>query len=52
MSLYLPASGSFHIIRGGCWYDVLQFARVAARSSVAPDVRDDTLCVRLVWRCL
>ena len=46
-----PASGSDCVIRGGSWDYVPQFARVAIRSSFAPDYRSNRLGVRLVRRC-
>jgi formylglycine-generating enzyme len=41
-----PASGSFHVLRGGSWYDDPLFARVVFRD--VPGVRDFILGVRLL----
>jgi formylglycine-generating enzyme required for sulfatase activity len=43
-----PASGSIRVYRGGSWYYVPQFARVALRDSDAPDYRSNDLGVRLL----
>ncbi len=42
------ASGSFRVVRGGCWSNGPQGARVAARSRYAPGSRNDFLGVRLL----
>ncbi|MEZ4773256.1 MAG: SUMF1/EgtB/PvdO family nonheme iron enzyme [Bacteroidia bacterium] len=34
-----PKSGHFRVLRGGSWYDVASFCRVADRRSLHPDVR-------------
>ena len=43
-------SGSFRDVRGGCWEDTPQFARVTIRFYGAPGRRDDTRGFRLLRR--
>ena len=43
-----PASGSYRVLRGGCWGDNPQYARVAFRYSFAPGLRSGILGVRLL----
>ena len=43
-----PASGSLRVLRGGSWYRVPQYARVAYRGSLTPGDRSYALGVRLL----
>ncbi len=42
-----PASGSYRVRRGGCWYNDPRYARVAYRSDFTPGDRNDVVGVRL-----
>ena len=42
------SSGSYRVIRGGCWYGAPEFVRAADRIRFTPDSRDDDLGFRLL----
>jgi len=46
-----PPSGSDRVIRGGSWWYVPRYARVANRSRFAPGLRDDNVGFRLARSC-
>ena len=43
-----PQSGSYRVIRGGSWYNVLDYCQSAARGNNAPNVRNSDLGFRVV----
>ena len=43
-----PATGSFHVYRGGCWSCLAQYCRSAFRPYGYPEYRNDGIGIRLV----
>ena len=44
-----PSSGTFRVIRGGCWDNYFSFCRVSYRYNVTPSYRDRDLGLRLAF---
>ncbi len=44
-----PSSGSFRVVRGGCWSSLVWYCRVANRNGYAPGYRNYALGLRLVF---
>jgi formylglycine-generating enzyme required for sulfatase activity len=43
-----PASGSYHVMRGGCWYYGARYCRSANRGSSTPDIRHSSIGFRVL----
>jgi formylglycine-generating enzyme len=41
-----PASGDFHVVRGGCWGNEAQYLRVASRIKASPDFSSNSVGFR------
>ena len=42
-----PTTGSYRVLRGGSWYDLVQFCRVSNHSGYSPDYRVNSIGFRL-----